>query len=195
MASRPCFFSMGVTRARFNPDGAVPVDKETLTVLVTRGARSCRHCLVRVVGMGSTLQKPPQHCVTNSIYLSMTQSLVRVTEINCVHQHSACLYWLTLDAESLVCGIYLNKCACVSRSLFWQVLASLESSGPACLLKPFDLYHRCIQTGLMARSPDTLSASQTAEVLARLCWKTKVIAYVYVSSFWLLLHHAAFTGG
>ena len=56
LASRPCFFSMGVTRACFNPDVAVPVDKETLTILVTRGARSCRHCLVRVVGMGSRVQ-------------------------------------------------------------------------------------------------------------------------------------------
>ena len=37
LASRPCFFSMGVTRACFNPDGTVPVDKETLTILVTRG--------------------------------------------------------------------------------------------------------------------------------------------------------------
>ena len=45
LASRPCFFSMGVTRACFNPDGSVPVDKETLTILVTRGARSCRHYL------------------------------------------------------------------------------------------------------------------------------------------------------
>ena len=56
LASRPCFFSMGVTRACFNPDGTVPVDKETLTILVTRGARSYRHCLVRVVGMGSRVQ-------------------------------------------------------------------------------------------------------------------------------------------
>ena len=39
LASRPCFFSMGVTRACFNPDGTVPVDKETLAILVTRGAR------------------------------------------------------------------------------------------------------------------------------------------------------------
>ena len=30
---------MGVTRACFNPDGTVPVDKNTLTILVTRGAR------------------------------------------------------------------------------------------------------------------------------------------------------------
>ena len=56
LASRPCFLSMGITRACFNPDGTVPVDKETLTILVTRGARSCRHCLVRVVGMGSRVQ-------------------------------------------------------------------------------------------------------------------------------------------
>ena len=56
LASRPCFFSMGVTRACFNPDGTVPGAKETLTILVTRGARSCRHCLVRVVGMGSRVQ-------------------------------------------------------------------------------------------------------------------------------------------
>ena len=56
LASRPCLFSMGVTRACFNPDGTVPVDKETMTILVTRGARSCRHCLVRVVGMGSRVQ-------------------------------------------------------------------------------------------------------------------------------------------
>ena len=47
---------MGVTRACFNPDGTVPVDKETLTIFVTRGARSIRHCLVRVVGMGSRVQ-------------------------------------------------------------------------------------------------------------------------------------------
>ena len=47
---------MGVTRACFNPDGTVPVDKETLIILVARGARSCRHCLVRVVGMGSRVQ-------------------------------------------------------------------------------------------------------------------------------------------
>ena len=32
------------------------MDKETLTILVTRGAGSCRHCLVRVVGMGSRVQ-------------------------------------------------------------------------------------------------------------------------------------------
>ena len=37
LASRPCFFSMGVTRAWFNPDGTVPVDKEILIILVTRG--------------------------------------------------------------------------------------------------------------------------------------------------------------
>ena len=37
LASRPGFFSMGVTRACFNPDGTVTVDKETLTILVTRG--------------------------------------------------------------------------------------------------------------------------------------------------------------
>ena len=48
---------MGVTRACFNPDGTVPVDKETLTILVTWGARSCRHCLVRVVGMGSRVSE------------------------------------------------------------------------------------------------------------------------------------------
>ena len=41
---------MGVTRACFDPDGTVPVDKETLTIVVTRGARLCRHCLVRIVG-------------------------------------------------------------------------------------------------------------------------------------------------
>ena len=42
---------MGVTRSCFNPDGTVPVDKETLTILVTKGgggggggARSCGHC-------------------------------------------------------------------------------------------------------------------------------------------------------
>ena len=56
LASRPGFFSMGVTRACFNPDGTVTVDKETLTILVTRGARSCRHRLVRVVGIGSRMQ-------------------------------------------------------------------------------------------------------------------------------------------
>ena len=28
---------MSVTRACFDPDGTVPVDKETLTILVTRG--------------------------------------------------------------------------------------------------------------------------------------------------------------
>ena len=56
VASRPGSFSMGVTRACFNPDGTVPVDKETLTILVTRWARSCRHSLVRVVGMGSRVQ-------------------------------------------------------------------------------------------------------------------------------------------
>ena len=56
LASRPGFFSMGVTRACFDPDGTVPMDKETLTIVVTRGARSCRHCLVRVVGMVSRMQ-------------------------------------------------------------------------------------------------------------------------------------------
>lgn len=138
-----------------------------------------KSCWWESCSAAETLQRPLQHCVTNFIYLPMTRSLVRVTEMNCLHQYAACLYWLMLDAESLVCGVYWNKHACISLSLFWQVLDSLESSGPVCLLKPFDLYHRCIQAGLMARSPDTLSASQTAEVLARLCWKTKVIAYVY----------------
>ncbi|KAK7496763.1 hypothetical protein BaRGS_00011972, partial [Batillaria attramentaria] len=36
-----------------------------------------------------------------------------------------------------------------------QVLANLEASGPGCLLKPADFYHRCIQTGLLPRSPET----------------------------------------
>ena len=67
LASRPGFFSMGVTSTCFNPDGTVPADKETLMILVTRartarggggggGARSCRHRLVMVVGMGSRVQ-------------------------------------------------------------------------------------------------------------------------------------------
>jgi len=54
---RPGFFSMGVARACFNPDWTVPVDTETLTILVTRWASwSCRHCFVRVAGMGSRVQ-------------------------------------------------------------------------------------------------------------------------------------------
>ncbi|KAK7093209.1 protein ELYS-like [Littorina saxatilis] len=44
-----------------------------------------------------------------------------------------------------------------------QVLASVESSGPLCLLKPFDLYHRCIQAGLLARTVDTSSTSTAEE--------------------------------
>jgi len=60
LASRPSFFSMGVTSTSFNQDGTVPADKETLMILVTRrvgwGARPCRHRLVMVVGMGSRVQ-------------------------------------------------------------------------------------------------------------------------------------------
>ncbi|KAL8578235.1 hypothetical protein ACOMHN_040996 [Nucella lapillus] len=48
------------------------------------------------------------------------------------------------------------------------VLSSLESSGPSCLLKPFDLYHRCLQTGLMARSSDPSSSALSVDEQQRM---------------------------
>ena len=44
----------------------------SLTILVTRGARSCRHCLVRVIGMGSRVQLfvgDPELCLSSCIFL------------------------------------------------------------------------------------------------------------------------------
>ncbi|XP_076472311.1 uncharacterized protein LOC143301802 [Babylonia areolata] len=67
---------------------------------------------------------------------------------------------LAFDAVCVLSnGIVLASILGVQR----QVLASLESSGPLCLLKPFDLYHRCVQTGLMARSSDSSSALSVEE--------------------------------
>ena len=52
----PGFFKSGVTIACLNWGGTIPVEREALTINVINETRASRHCLVREVGIGSSMQ-------------------------------------------------------------------------------------------------------------------------------------------
>ena len=54
--SSPGFFKSGVTIACLKWGGTIPVEKEALTINVINETRSSGHCLVREVGIGSSMQ-------------------------------------------------------------------------------------------------------------------------------------------
>ena len=55
--SSPGFFSnSGVTIACLNWGATIPVEREALTINVINETRASRHCLVRKVGIGSSMQ-------------------------------------------------------------------------------------------------------------------------------------------
>ena len=54
--SSPGFYKSGFTIACLNWGGTIPVEREALIINVIKGTRSSRHCLVREVGIGSSMQ-------------------------------------------------------------------------------------------------------------------------------------------
>ena len=54
--SSPGFFKSGVTIACLNWGRTIPVEREALTINVINKTRSSRHCLVREVRIGSSMQ-------------------------------------------------------------------------------------------------------------------------------------------
>ena len=54
--SSPDFFKSGVTIACLNWGGTIPVEREALTINVINETRAPRHCFVREVGIGSSMQ-------------------------------------------------------------------------------------------------------------------------------------------
>lgn len=72
-------------------------------------------------------------------------------------------YYPSSLAFELICVMSSGIVYASALGLQRQVLASLEASGPDCLLKPFDIYQRCLQTGLLARSSEAVSAATSDE--------------------------------
>ena len=71
----PGFFSRGLTMADLKQSGTMSVVREVFMILVMTGTRASRYCLVRDVGMGSSLQLfEAVFKISSSILASVTGS-------------------------------------------------------------------------------------------------------------------------
>ena len=106
--SSPGFFSRGLTMADLKQSGAMPVVREVFMILVMTGTRASRYCLVRDVGIGSSLQLfKAVFKISSSMLASVTGSKSQNLEPVNGSKTGGSADWVSMSF--LICSILLLK--------------------------------------------------------------------------------------